>query len=71
MKDMKYREVIKTLKGSSLKVKVVVSLVCLYLLCPFDIVPDFIPVIGVLDDILVLSFGIRYIKKHTGIDISL
>jgi len=34
----------------------------LYLLNPFDIVPDFIPLIGYIDDLAVLSFGLRFIE---------
>ena len=32
--------------------------VLLYLLAPIDLIPDFIPVIGHLDDILLVPFGI-------------
>ena len=39
-----------------------------YLVMPFDVVPDFVPVLGWLDDIGVLSaaamFVIREVKRH-------
>ena len=36
-----------------------------YLAMPFDIVPDFIPVAGHLDDVLVVSFTLRAVLKGT------
>jgi len=34
----------------------------LYVLNPLDIVPDFIPVLGYIDDLTVLSFALRFIE---------
>ena len=34
----------------------------LYILNPFDIVPDFIPLIGYIDDLAVFTFGLRFIE---------
>jgi uncharacterized membrane protein YkvA (DUF1232 family) len=52
-----------------LRVKVVIVLTALYLLNPIDLIPDFIPVLGHLDDIVVLTFAIRYIKRHIDFDV--
>lgn len=36
------------------------ALVVLYLLSPIDIVPDFIPFVGVVDDIILVPLAIRW-----------
>ncbi len=38
--------------------KLVLPGVGLYLLMPIDLIPDFIPVVGYLDDVLVLMLGL-------------
>lgn len=35
----------------------------LYILNPFDIVPDFVPGLGYIDDFAVLTFGLRFIES--------
>lgn len=35
----------------------------LYVLNPLDLIPDFIPVIGYLDDVTVFAFGLNLIQK--------
>jgi uncharacterized membrane protein YkvA (DUF1232 family) len=52
-----------------LRVKIVIILTGLYLLNPIDLIPDFIPVLGHLDDIVILSLAVRYIKRHTDFDV--
>lgn len=47
-----------------LRVKIVLLLGILYLMNPVDLIPDFIPVIGQLDDILVVTLVTKYVKKH-------
>jgi uncharacterized membrane protein YkvA (DUF1232 family) len=38
--------------------KIIIGLVVAYALSPIDLIPDFIPVIGYLDDLLLLPFGV-------------
>lgn len=38
--------------------KIIIGLVVAYALSPIDLIPDFIPVIGYLDDLLLLPIGI-------------
>ncbi len=35
----------------------------LYVLNPFDLIPDFIPGLGYIDDMAVLTFGLRFIES--------
>ena len=37
-----------------------------YLALPFDLVPDFIPVVGALDDVLVVALVLRVVLTATG-----
>ena len=60
----KIQQLREDVKASSLKVKIVTGLVILYLLSPIDLIPDFIPLLGQLDDVLLLSWLIRYVKKN-------
>ncbi len=41
----------------------------LYILSPIDLIPDFIPVLGQLDDILVFSFCLKQLYARTPADV--
>ena len=57
----KLRLVARLLRDSRvpLRAKLVIPALALYLAMPFDIIPDFLPVVGHLDDVVViaLAFG--------------
>jgi uncharacterized membrane protein YkvA (DUF1232 family) len=38
--------------------------VVLYLISPIDLIPDFIPFFGVLDDVVLIPLAIRFLLKH-------
>jgi uncharacterized membrane protein YkvA (DUF1232 family) len=40
-----------------------------YLALPFDLIPDFIPVLGQIDDALVVAATIRYVARSAGQDV--
>ena len=46
------------------RAKVVVVLAGLWVLSPIDLIPEFIPVIGPLDDVLVVAFALRYAARQ-------
>jgi uncharacterized membrane protein YkvA (DUF1232 family) len=46
------------------KVKLVVAFAGLWLLSPIDLIPEFLPVIGPLDDIVVIALALRYAARH-------
>jgi len=37
-----------------------------YLAMPFDLVPDFIPVIGYADDVVIVAVALRSVVRHSG-----
>ncbi len=39
-----------------------------YLLSPIDLVPDFVPVLGWLDDALVVVIALRFVVRSAGAD---
>jgi uncharacterized membrane protein YkvA (DUF1232 family) len=44
-----------------LRAKLVLGATALYLASPIDLVPDFIPIAGSLDDAIVAAFALRYV----------
>ena len=49
--------------GTPLAAKIAATLVVAYALSPIDLIPDFIPVLGYLDDLILLPIGIYLTLK--------
>ena len=47
-------------------VRVRLWLLLAYLLCPVDLVPDFIPVLGWADDVVVVAWALRGVVRRAG-----
>lgn len=47
--------------GSPRWLKVAVALLVLYVLSPVDLIPEFVPVLGVMDDLVLIPLAIRFI----------
>jgi len=48
------------------RAKVALALVIPYLVMPFDLIPDFIPVVGQLDDALLVAAVFGYVARSAG-----
>jgi uncharacterized membrane protein YkvA (DUF1232 family) len=46
------------------RVKLAVGFACLWVLSPIDLIPEFLPVIGPLDDIVVVALALRYAARR-------
>jgi uncharacterized membrane protein YkvA (DUF1232 family) len=49
--------------------KLLLGFAIAYLLVPFDLVPDFIPVVGYADDVLLAALGVRLVLRRAGPDV--
>ena len=47
-----------------LRVKVAVGFAALWVLSPIDLIPEFLPVIGPLDDVIVVALALRYAARQ-------
>jgi uncharacterized membrane protein YkvA (DUF1232 family) len=46
--------------------KLVLAALIPYLAMPFDLVPDFVPVAGYLDDVVIVAFVLRHVLRGSG-----
>jgi len=50
-------------------IRLLIPAVALYLVLPFDIIPDFIPLIGALDDVLIVMLALRLLLRSIPPDV--
>jgi uncharacterized membrane protein YkvA (DUF1232 family) len=53
------------------RAKVAVGIAALWVLSPIDLIPEFLPVIGPLDDVVVVALALRYAARSVPRDILL
>jgi uncharacterized membrane protein YkvA (DUF1232 family) len=51
------------------RAKAALGLLALYLAMPFDLVPDFIPVVGLVDDAVLVALALAYVTRTSGREI--
>jgi len=51
-----------------LDVRILLVGLLIWLISPIDLIPDFIPVLGSLDDVVVSVVALRYARRRLGID---
>jgi len=49
-----------------LRLRVTLWLLLAYLLCPIDLVPDVVPVLGYADDVVVVAWALRSVVRGAG-----
>jgi uncharacterized membrane protein YkvA (DUF1232 family) len=49
-------------------IRVRIALLLVYLVSPLDLVPDFIPVVGHADDVLIVGLVLRSVARRAGVE---
>lgn len=49
-------------------VRLVIGLLFVWIVSPIDLIPEFIPVVGPFDDVIVAVLALRYVRRRLGID---
>ena len=55
-------------RSAPLDVRVVLVGLVIWILSPIDLIPEFIPVLGPIDDVVVAIVALRYVRRRLGID---
>ncbi len=55
-------------RNAPLDVRVVLVGLVAWILSPIDLIPEFIPVLGPMDDVVVAIVAMRYIRRRVGTD---
>ena len=54
--------------STPLDVRIVIVLLGAWIISPIDLIPEFIPVLGPLDDVVVAVVALRYLRRRLGSD---
>lgn len=54
--------------ATPLDVRLVLVGLLAWILSPIDLIPEFVPVLGPLDDVVVAIVALRYVRRRVGID---
>jgi uncharacterized membrane protein YkvA (DUF1232 family) len=54
--------------SAPLDVRVVLVGLVAWILSPIDLIPEFIPVLGPIDDVVVAVVAMRYVRRRVGVD---
>jgi uncharacterized membrane protein YkvA (DUF1232 family) len=54
--------------STPLDVRLVLAGLVVWLLSPIDLIPDFLPGIGVLDDVVLTIVAVRYTRRRVGVE---
>jgi uncharacterized membrane protein YkvA (DUF1232 family) len=54
-------------RSTPLDVRAVLVLLLVWIISPIDLIPEFIPVLGPLDDVVVAAVALRYTRRRLGI----
>lgn len=55
-------------RTAPLDVRVVLVGLIAWILSPIDLIPEFIPVLGPLDDVVVAVVALRYVRRRVGVE---
>lgn len=55
-------------RSAPLDVRVVLVGLVAWILSPIDLIPEFIPVLGPIDDVVVAVVAMRYVRRRVGVD---
>ncbi len=55
-------------RSTPLDVRAVLVLLLVWIISPIDLIPEFIPVLGPLDDVVVAAVALRYTSRRLGIE---
>ena len=55
-------------RSAPLDVRLVLIGLLVWLVSPIDLIPEFIPVLGPMDDVIVAIVALRYVRRRTGLE---